>query len=77
MNAAIARLRPLALADLASVVQLRFKTVHRNLLGMIVDPRTGECLLAEPLAECAGWFEAMGYRWVAGSNGLWRRGEAP
>lgn len=73
MTAAVARLHILALADLASVVQLRFKTVHRNLLGMIVDPRTGECLLAEPLAECASWFEAMGYRWIAGSNGLWAK----
>ena len=52
-------------------VELRFKSIYRNVLAMVVDPRTGEVVMAEALPAVAVWLERLGYQWSP--DGGWVR----
>lgn len=56
-------------------IELRFLPLRRgdHVKVMIVDRATGHGLICYPLRWLHNWLTSHGYRWVAGSNGVWVR----
>jgi hypothetical protein len=48
-------------------------TLKKRLEVKAIDVRTDVPLISLPINEMAAWLRTQGYRWLAGSSGVWER----
>lgn len=57
-------------------VQLQFRTIDGALLAQAVD-RKGNVVMVEALPQMRSYLDALGFKWVTGSQGVWTRDGSP
>lgn len=56
-------------------VQLQFRTIEGALLAQAIDSK-GNVVMVEALPNMRSYLDALGFKWVIGSQSVWTREEA-
>jgi len=51
-------------------IQLQFRTIDGALLAQAIDNQ-GNVVMVEALPQMRGYLDALGFKWVTGSQGVW------